>query len=372
MTNGKRVQAVVISGLVMAFAIVSPLNARNRHDYSTRTSDIITGAVVVGGVAAGIYALGSWLFGTTDEEVVDKARNTQHEAVKRYSKIIALIEQETVKKMEVREAFLESLAPEISATAGTVEHFKTHLLAMIDSLKEQKRELFKRAQKRNSNFMHDLVHELEAMIHKLSCVYDFVACHTPYFMLDDAERSLFSKYTQELAIISQCGSNMQELNHQLRGVVARYGADQRSAYPYLEYVERLKNHQCMLNECMSAVRHNYSELMSDARSLHAHLDLMVRELTADPAYMQSLRDRDRDRREQQERERLRMLERERIRLEYEAQRQRDIIIAQQREQARQRELERIRLERERQLLVLERDWYCRPQSQVYVEFEFSD
>jgi hypothetical protein len=369
MNSSKRIQAAVVSCLIITMSLTSPAYARGRRDYS-RTEEIVGGALIVGGIAAGLYAVGSWLFGQSDEEVVDKTRSAFYDANKRYGTLMTMF------GCKATEHDLENWSAEI-AKITPVDRILSEIKNTQDVLRAQSKELSRRAYKRNSDFMHALVHDVDSLMQSLNFVYDYLSLHMTYFKLDDAERRIFALYEQECTLLNTYANNPTEFNRQLRGVIARYGANTRSSYPYLDYVAGLKSNKATLDNLIVKAGSSYVELVTDALQLSKHIDVMICEITIDPEYMRSLKDRERDQREQLERERLMALERERIRLEQEMVYQRQQMIKQQQreyELRRMQELERLQRERERDrelfALTQQARYYSRPQAEVCFEFEY--
>ncbi len=299
--------------------------ARHHDDDSYHKKESKAGLIgaLIGGAAvvAGACALGSWMAEPTNEQLVSDAQRTTDALEARYSHIVDLVNSH-----EVQEKQLAMIADYIMAQESCTRTYSAHMEHAVKTLDS----LYKRLHTRHDKavaYAHHHYWENEKEVRILQDAKNYVGrvweplrnallClqgHKSYFALYTLERTLHSRYGHILDAVQWYETNppklahRAELMHQIRSAVMNHGAQVRSKYPYIGYVEKLTKDKQDLDNALRKQREYYPDIEHACKMLSKDLELIKHEILADSGYAQDLRNQEHDR---LERERLALQQRQ--------------------------------------------------------------
>ena len=305
---------------ILSAGAVHPVHAAHSHVWISSRLDsdslntgaaVAVGAAVVGAVGYGLYKVGSWLFGSSDESVLDQTRSCVNSATKRYKKLINYMHHELSISADSgigeQRANIARVSEDDLYAMARHDLFKdvNHECAALQGDLSAQRSQLKTAHKRINGLRkkshHDpmlrrdleaAAQELRSLIVNLEVVYDFLTQHQAYFVLYSHEAFARRTYTRELQLIDR-GQEDMIVTHAMS-----IGRELNYRYPLTSYLNKVDHDRSVLKSALKNGRH-YPSRVEWAAHVYDSLSEIASLISSNPAHAQEVRDEQHERQQRE-------------------------------------------------------------------------
>ncbi len=291
----------------MARYHVYPAYARSSSGDAATVAKVIAGAGCIAAIGYGLYKLCDWLFSPSNETIIQNSLNALQDAHARYDDTVRFLDasisgipENSYDQKKLINNFSEQMLYDLAINhiKESSYSYQMNLANVIANIRSCQQALAGRIKKLRNNPEHShtvsqmqgLEKECLATMNKLQFLHDYVVNHQGYFRLFETETRLLHIYEFELNALYQHGANPAYLREALRTSVMKHAAQERLAYPFMHYVDKLQGDINTLNTHSTRLSYNYANRISVARDLYARLQAINNVVIVEDAYHQELRD----------------------------------------------------------------------------------
>jgi len=290
----------------------------------TRNNDGTRLAIgVIGGVAGGLglYGLYNWLCDESDEEVLATAQQHMTACKNEYKKpvtmLVNVVRNEFMEEMITPSRvnrYIDRLNERILCELALMKYdkpiiniYRSQLDSTLRNLNSSYNALSKRIIGQNDyimrNHMQQTMNELMPLIEDVDLFARTLKIHESYFNLYETEGKVAFKYNEELKVIANYNSNLDNQAWAIRQFVIAHSKTSSLPFPRVEYHKIVNRDIEKLESVFNRSSHHYPERMACMRQLIDTLKLIKSFIVTDVAYSQEVTNYERD---QRERERIRI------------------------------------------------------------------
>ncbi|MDR3646545.1 MAG: hypothetical protein P4L22_03315 [Candidatus Babeliales bacterium] len=297
-------KTISIKAFFLAFAVlISPTPSIARC--STDTKILIAGGLLAGGLI--FYKLSkNGYFAKSEDLVINDALAAINSGIKlsevsildNHYKILSLTDSERRNKIDsISEGILYQLISAVSRYSYS-DAYVSNINAIISNIKDSKKEL-KDCLKRQCLKEYDinnLLNSIENLLPKIEFLYAYTNTHRGYFNLSMLVKQLDSDYQREMELVSSPRISYQDF----KWIVRNAGCKINPKYPFISYVNKLKEKNNQLHNTISNVAYRYPNLLSYAQNIQNKLNLILDNAIADQEYSKETKERDAENRKKEE------------------------------------------------------------------------
>jgi hypothetical protein len=267
---------------------------RNDVPSPTTIAKVLTGGMVVAVTGYCFYQFFSWLFGQSDEKLLEKVNGAYNNAYACYNIMYSIIKNAFPaysSNSDIIYNFFEPVLYQLAVEKhyeASIDIYLKHLNSTIKTLEYYKKELVRKTQSLHAmvstdsskallyDHMRALLQKIETILPNLSLLYGYLKHHKNYFTLFELESSLLYRYNQELNVLNtySCLHDQSPLKEALHQFIMMHHSHSQSRYPYLTYVEMISKDIDTLYKAICCLAFNYAERINYAQDLFNRLGII--------------------------------------------------------------------------------------------------
>ena len=307
-------QSLILASIIF---LTYSLPIYSRHHTRCNLGSEAAATCVLGGAAVasayGLYKLGSWLFNPTDENVLEYAKSSYHEALTKYDKIYAVL-RDGNPSISNSDGIIYNSSETLLYQIGLEKHYDgptqnyiNRLNNTLSTLESRKKKLTERINTQYNNeslWIYDQMRvyrkKIETMLSGLYILRDYLNHHKNYFILFELESRLIDRYKQECDELSRHPYDDPYLNNVIRRSIMMHQTQSYHHYPFIYYADMISRDIDSLYNAIRYCSHNYQNRRACSQDLYNKLISIKGIVVSSHEYHTELVERDRA--ELQERE----------------------------------------------------------------------
>ncbi|TET06733.1 hypothetical protein E3J79_01015 [Candidatus Dependentiae bacterium] len=263
----------------------------NSNPSPTTIAKVLTGGIAVVATSYCLYRFCSWLFGQSDEKLLEKANGAYNNAYARYNIMYSTIKNAFPvysSNSDIIYNFSEPVLYQLAVEKhyeASIGIYLRHLNSTIKNLEYYKRKLAQKVSFLHTtvytdsskallyDHIHALLQKIKTILPSLSLLHDYLRHNKSYFTLFELESSLLYRYNQELNVLNtySCSHDQSYLKEALHQCVMMHHSHNQSRYPYLTYVDMISKDIDTLYNTIRRLAFNYAERINYAQDLYNRL-----------------------------------------------------------------------------------------------------